>query len=87
MSLGIALGILYFFFLLYRLRAAGADRIMADQVRKLSSFIGLKKLDERGIERYIIDMDKDVFNLFQEKSLNLQEAKRYGLMAAVFSEA
>ncbi len=60
---------------------------MADQVRKLSSFIGLKKLDERGIERYIIDLDKDVFNLFQEKGLNLQDAKRYGYATSIFSEA
>ncbi len=60
---------------------------MADQVQKLSSFIGLAQLDRGGLEKYMVDIDRDVYNLFQEKSLNLQEAKRYGYATAVFSEA
>lgn len=52
---------------------------MADDVQKRSNWVGSKNTD---LEKYTVDLDADIFNLFQEKSLNLEEAKRYSYMVA-----
>ena len=54
---------------------------MADEVRKRSNWVGSKNTD---LEKYTVDLDADIFNLFFEKSLNLQEAKRYSYMVAAY---
>ena len=53
---------------------------MADEVRKISNYVGPKRTD---LKKYVSDLDRDVANLFDEKSFNLQEAKRYAYMVAV----
>lgn len=53
---------------------------MADEVRKRSSWVGSKKTD---MEKYIVDIDKDVFDLYEEKSINIQFTKRYAYLIAI----
>ena len=53
---------------------------MADEVRKNSNWVGKKRTD---IEKYVIDLDRDVFNLYEEKTLNINFLQRYAIMTAI----
>ena len=53
---------------------------MADEVRKRSNWVGKDRTD---LEKYIVDLDADLFNLYQEKSLNILFNKRYAMMLAI----
>ena len=52
---------------------------MADEVRKRSNWVGKDRTD---LEKYIVDLDADMFNLYQEKSININFMKRYNLTIA-----
>ena len=56
---------------------------MADASKKKSNFIGIR---EENFEDYIRDLDKDVKNLFLDKTLNLEESKRYAYIATVAND-
>lgn len=47
---------------------------MANTVRKRSNWVGVKRTD---YEQYVRDLDRDVENLFEEKSINIRYTKRY----------
>ena len=53
---------------------------MADEVRKRSNWVGKDRTD---MEKYIVDIDADLFNLYQEKSLNIRFTQRYAMMLAI----
>ncbi len=53
---------------------------MADEVRKRSNWVGSKNTD---LEKYTVDLDADMFNIYQEKTLNIQFTKRYAYMLAI----
>lgn len=48
---------------------------MADEVKKRSNWVGNKN----ELEDYVIDLDHDVYNLYEEKTINLNYLKRYAL--------
>jgi len=52
---------------------------MANESQKRSSWIGKDRTDR---ERYVKDLDKDIFNLFQEKTLNIRHTMRYSYTVA-----
>jgi len=53
---------------------------MADEVRKRSNWVGSKNTD---LEKYTVDLDADVFNLFFEKTINIEFLKRYSYMLSI----
>ena len=52
---------------------------MANEAKKRSSWIGKERTDR---ERYVTDLDRDIFNLFQEKTINIKHTKRYSYTVA-----
>lgn len=49
---------------------------MADESKKRSNWVG----EKRNIDDYIADIDRDVSNLFEEKTININYLKRYILL-------
>lgn len=47
---------------------------MADSVKKRSNWVGKDRTD---MVKYIVDIDKDIKNLFEEKTINIIHNKRY----------
>ena len=47
---------------------------MADQAKKRSNWVGEKRTNMR---QYVYDLDKDIRNLFEEKTINIRHTKRY----------
>lgn len=48
---------------------------MPDNSKKRSNFVGTENRVD--IKKYVRDLDRDVQNLFIEKSINLRAARRY----------
>jgi len=56
---------------------------MANEAQKRSNFVGL---DRTNMTQYVFDLDKDIRNLFIEKTINLRASKRYTYtIAATYS--
>ena len=56
---------------------------MANESKKRSNFMGL---ENEQLEQYVIDVDRDIANLFEEKTFNIKHVKRYAMtIAATYS--